>query len=41
MPATLAALRTHLLRDPSLRPGRIGMVELGVLVVLAGCAWWA
>lgn len=41
MPATLAALRTHLLRDPSLRPGRIGMVELGVLVVLAGSAWRA
>jgi hypothetical protein len=41
VPAALAALRAHLLRDPSLRPGRIGMVELGVLVVLAGCAWWA
>lgn len=41
LPAGIAALRTHLLRDPSLRPGGIGMVELAVLLVVAACAWWA
>lgn len=41
VPAAAAALRSLLVTDPGLRPGRIGMVELAVLVCLAVAAWWA
>lgn len=40
VPAAVAALRSLLVTDPALRPGRIGMVELAVLVSLAVAAWW-
>lgn len=41
LPAAAAVVRGRLVTDPGLRPGRIGMVELAVLVLLAVAAWWA
>ena len=41
LPAAVAVVRGRMVTDPGLRPGRIGMVELAVLVCLAVAAWWA
>jgi hypothetical protein len=39
VPFVLLAARAFLVRDPRMRPARIGLVELACLLVLAGCAF--
>jgi hypothetical protein len=41
VPFVLLAARAFLVRDPRIRPARIGLVELACLLVLAGCAFLA
>jgi hypothetical protein len=40
-PFVALAARAFLVRDPRLRPARIGLVELACLLLLAGCAFLA
>jgi len=41
LPFLVLAVRAFVVRDPRMRPARIGLVELACLVVLAGCAFVA
>jgi hypothetical protein len=41
VPFVVLAARSFLVRDPRMRPARIGLVELACLLVLAGCAFVA
>lgn len=41
VPFVALAVRAFVVRDPRLRPAKIGLVELACLVVLAGCAFIA
>lgn len=40
-PFVALAVRAYVVRDPRLRPAKIGLVELACLLVLAGCAFLA
>lgn len=41
LPFVVLAVRAFLVRDPRIRPARIGLIELACLLVVAGCAFAA